>query len=172
MGIFPGTLREHVPDLQTQQDVAVDGPPFEQVVMLQHISNIGGALPERLSVQLHLPVLGIDQAAYNWKQSGFAAPRRSYDGNKLPGGYGEWDICQCFCFSFQTVICIIDIFKFQYGFHADTPIKRYIILYDKKVERCIGKGGPAGPPCTLPVFSFQYSRSSITLPVFPFLHYP
>ena len=65
MGVFPGTLREHVSDLQTQQDVAVDGPPLEQVVMLQHISNIGGALPERLSVQLHLPVLGIDQAAYN-----------------------------------------------------------------------------------------------------------
>lgn len=61
-----------MPDLQPQQDVVIDSPPFKKVVMLQHISDVGGAVPERLPVQIYLSVLRGDEAADNGQQGRFA----------------------------------------------------------------------------------------------------
>jgi len=40
--------------------------------MLQHISDVGGAVPERLPVQIYLSVLRGDEAADNGQQGRFA----------------------------------------------------------------------------------------------------
>lgn len=56
-----------------------------------------------------------------------AAAGGTHDRNELTGKYGKGNITKCFGFSFQIVICVIDIFKLQYWFHVATPYMKEII---------------------------------------------
>jgi len=43
MGSLPGLCRHHVLDLQAQHYIVVDGAPFKELIVLQHVAYISSA---------------------------------------------------------------------------------------------------------------------------------
>lgn len=71
-------------DFQSEQDVADHVPPFEEVILLKHVSDLpGGAMDLALPYQ-DVPRGWHDQAGHQGEQGALTTAARSDDGDELP----------------------------------------------------------------------------------------
>ena len=119
ISLLPGPGGEHVLDLQAQDHVVVDGAPFKQFVVLQHIAYVGGAFPLIFPVDLDQPPFRGQEAGDDGQEGGFAAAGRAYDGHELPFLKGKGDVGEGGGLPLQGVIGVTDMFQFQNFFHGN-----------------------------------------------------
>ena len=78
-------------NLQSQDDIAVDGPPFKKMVFLEHISDLGLAFFGILT-DLDGALFRFHQTGEEREQCGLPTAAGSDDGQKLSLSHGKGDI--------------------------------------------------------------------------------
>ena len=135
---------EGVMDLQTQRNILIDGAPFEEMVMLQHIADTGIMKGTVGIIYDNGSVLRGEEPCDNGQQSGFTAAAGSNKCYKFPFLHGEGDIFYGTGLPGQCVIGVTYIFKFDKSSHKkayflNMNIYSYCMNSSGKSVFCSGK---------------------------------
>ena len=76
-------------DFQSQDDIAVNGTPLEQVILLEHVADALPLPEDRVAFQRDFPGFRGKKAADQVQQGGFAAAGGANNGDKFPLFYGK-----------------------------------------------------------------------------------
>ena len=135
---------EGVVDLQTQRNILIDGAPFEEMVMLQHIADTGIVKGTVGVIHDDGSGLGGEKPGDNGQQSGFTAAAGTNECHEFPFLHGEGDIFYGTGLPGQRVIGVTYIFKFDKSSHKkayflNMNIYSYCMNSDGKSVFCTGK---------------------------------
>ena len=109
---------ELFPDLQAEKDVFVDAPPFQKMILLEHISYSGTAGGYQTVSQSNGTVLRSEQAGNEIQKSGFSASGRSYNGQEFTGHQVKGYMRKGGCLTGQCVIGETHVPHFQDRIHG------------------------------------------------------
>ena len=77
--------RQHMLDLKSEQYIVVNGSPFKEMIMLQHISDVCRAVFQILSVDTDLSGFCFQKTGENGEKRGFSASGGTYESNEFSG---------------------------------------------------------------------------------------
>ena len=94
VGVCPRFGGEAVANLQAKQHVLPHGAPFQQIILLQHIADMGAGTGHRLTRHHHPPRRRGQRAGDDRKQGGFATAAGTHQAVKIPLFHRKRDILQ------------------------------------------------------------------------------
>ncbi len=81
--------------LQSQQDVAVDGPPFKEMIFLEHISDVGSVSGKRRLTKADRSLFRRNQSGDQGQKRAFAAAAGTDDDEELAFIDSKGKVGQC-----------------------------------------------------------------------------